>query len=214
MFEKVLLRLTLPDQCRSLNHMQIQGCRRIFELAENTWLVYSIGTINTNQVCQAKNTIQTHQINSGDMVTVKPGCYIGTMDHIISADESEMIEIQKKTMDWTENWLNSSAGPTLRASTLPFKAPGQRTTESSMLVSQFKELDQNPTSRDALDFHLTSSHDWDRPGQPPDWRRIPTNCPYWNQYPHPTGHTTPGLFTTQVQLQPPYEWTNTLFALY
>jgi hypothetical protein len=32
---------------------------------------------------------------------VEPGCYIRTMDHVISADESETIEIQKKTMDWT-----------------------------------------------------------------------------------------------------------------
>jgi len=70
-------------------------------LAENTWVVYSTGTINTNQVCQARNTIQTHQINSGATVTVEPGCYIRTMDHVISADELETIEIQKKTMDWT-----------------------------------------------------------------------------------------------------------------
>jgi hypothetical protein len=45
--------------------------------------------------------IQTRQINSGDTVTVEPGCYIRTMDHVISADKSETIEIQKKTMDWT-----------------------------------------------------------------------------------------------------------------
>ncbi len=70
-------------------------------MAENTWVVYSTGTINTNQVCQARNMIQTCQINSGDTVTVEPGCYIQTMDHMISADESEIIEIQKKTMDWT-----------------------------------------------------------------------------------------------------------------
>ncbi len=59
-----------------------------------------MGTINTNQVCQAKNSIQTRQINSGDTITVEPGCYIWTMDHVISADESETIEIQRKTMDW------------------------------------------------------------------------------------------------------------------
>jgi hypothetical protein len=46
---------------------------QIFELAENTWSVYSTGTINTNQVCQARNTIQTCQINSGDMVMVETG---------------------------------------------------------------------------------------------------------------------------------------------
>jgi hypothetical protein len=74
---------------------------RIFELAENTWGEYSTWTINTNQVYEARNTIQTCQINSGDTVTVDPGYYIWTMDHVISADESETIEIQKKTMDWT-----------------------------------------------------------------------------------------------------------------
>jgi hypothetical protein len=78
-----------------------EASEKIFELAENTWAVYSTGTINTNQVCQAKNTIQTRQINSGETVTVEPGCYIRTMDHVISSDESETIEIQKKTMDWT-----------------------------------------------------------------------------------------------------------------
>jgi hypothetical protein len=78
-----------------------EASERIFELAENNWAVYSTGTINTNQVCQARNMIQTCQINSEDMDTVEPGCYIRTMDHVISADESETIEIQKKTMDWT-----------------------------------------------------------------------------------------------------------------
>jgi hypothetical protein len=77
-----------------------EASEKIFELAENTWAVYSTGTINTNQVCQARNSIQTRQINSGDTVTLEPGCYIRTMDHVISADESETIEIQRKTMDW------------------------------------------------------------------------------------------------------------------
>jgi hypothetical protein len=51
-----------------------EASEQIFELAENTWAVYSTGTINTNQVFQARNTIQTHQINSGDTVTVELGC--------------------------------------------------------------------------------------------------------------------------------------------
>ena len=81
--------------------MVAEASEQILKLEENTGAVYYTGTINTNQVCQAKNTIQTCQINSGDMVTVEPGCYIRTMDHMISADESETIEIQKKTMDCT-----------------------------------------------------------------------------------------------------------------
>jgi len=35
------------------------------------------------------------------MDKIEPGCYIRAMDHVISADESETVEIQKKTMDWT-----------------------------------------------------------------------------------------------------------------
>jgi hypothetical protein len=42
----------------------------------------------------------TMQIQSGDTIKIKPGCYVRTMDHVISADESETIEIAIKTMDW------------------------------------------------------------------------------------------------------------------
>ncbi len=96
------LYLTNSDAIQNSYKFKIaEASERIFELAENTWAVYSTGTINTNQVCQARNTIQTRQINSGDTITVEPGCYIQTMDHVNSADESETIEIQRKTMDWT-----------------------------------------------------------------------------------------------------------------
>ncbi len=73
---------------------------KIFELSENTWAVYSIGTISTNQVCPAANDVTAMQIQSGDTIKIKPGCYVRTMDHVISADESETIEIAIKTMDW------------------------------------------------------------------------------------------------------------------
>jgi hypothetical protein len=73
---------------------------KIFELSENTWAVYSIGTISTNQVCPAANDMMAMQIQSGDTIKVKPGCYMRTIDHVISADESETIEIAIKTMDW------------------------------------------------------------------------------------------------------------------
>ncbi len=73
---------------------------KIFELSKNTWAVYSIGTISTNQVCPAANNVTAMQIQSGDTIRIKPGCYVRTMDHVISADESETIEIAIKTMDW------------------------------------------------------------------------------------------------------------------
>ncbi len=73
---------------------------KIFELSENTWAVYSVGTISTNEVCRATNAVTAMQIQSGDTMRIKPGCNIQTMDHVISADELETIEVEIKTMDW------------------------------------------------------------------------------------------------------------------
>jgi len=56
--------------------------------------------ISTNQVCPAANNVTAMQIQSGNTIKVKPGCYVRTMDHVISADESETIKIAIKTMDW------------------------------------------------------------------------------------------------------------------
>jgi hypothetical protein len=72
---------------------------KIFEFSENTWAVYSIGTISTNEVCPVANDVTAMQIQSGDTIKIRPGCYVRTMDHVISADESETIETIK-TMDW------------------------------------------------------------------------------------------------------------------
>jgi len=69
-------------------------------MAINTWPVYSTGTINTNQVCPSKNSMATQHIQSRDTINVSPGCYVRMIDHVISADESETIEIQMKTMEW------------------------------------------------------------------------------------------------------------------
>jgi hypothetical protein len=73
---------------------------KIFKLSENTWAVYSIGMISTNEVCPAANAVTAMQIQSGDTIRIKPGCYVRTMDHVISADESETIKVAIKTMDW------------------------------------------------------------------------------------------------------------------
>ena len=40
-------------------------------------------------------------IKSGQAISVKPGCHIPTMDHIITADESEEMEIVNSWLDWT-----------------------------------------------------------------------------------------------------------------
>ncbi len=111
-------------------------------MAENTWAVYSTGTINTNQVFQASNTIQTRQINSGDTVTVEPGCYVRTMDHVISADESEMIEIQKKTMDWTGELAELFGRANTKGIHLAIQGLQTKYNKEFEASELFKELDQ------------------------------------------------------------------------
>jgi hypothetical protein len=70
-------------------------------LGNNTWLVYSVRTITTNQVCPKAGMLLPITIKSGQSVTVKAGCNIPTMDHLISADDSEDMEIDNSWLDWT-----------------------------------------------------------------------------------------------------------------
>ncbi len=53
-----------------------------------------------NEVRPASNDVTEMHIQSGNTVKIKPGCYVPTMDHVISADESETIEVKIKAMDW------------------------------------------------------------------------------------------------------------------
>jgi hypothetical protein len=64
-------------------------------------MVYSLGKISTNQVCPKAKSISAVQISSGQTIRINPSCYIRTMDHIITADDSEEIEILDKWLDWT-----------------------------------------------------------------------------------------------------------------
>jgi hypothetical protein len=85
------------------NHCQFKIAKareKIFKLSENTWAVYSVGTISTNEVCPAANIVTAMQIQSGDTIRIKTECYVRTMDHVISVDVSETIEVAIKTMDW------------------------------------------------------------------------------------------------------------------
>jgi hypothetical protein len=74
---------------------------KIYNLGNNTWVVYSIGTIAMNQVCPRDNSLLPPTIKSGQTVTVKQGCNIPTMDHLISADDSEDHQILNSWLDWT-----------------------------------------------------------------------------------------------------------------
>jgi hypothetical protein len=74
---------------------------KIYSLGNNTWVVYSIGTIATNQVCPKAGTLSPLTIKSGQSVTVSHGCHIPTMDHMISADNAEDMAIVNSWLDWT-----------------------------------------------------------------------------------------------------------------
>jgi hypothetical protein len=46
------------------------------------------------------------QIQSGDIIKIKPGCYVHTRDHVISADESETIKVKIKAMDGADGLVS------------------------------------------------------------------------------------------------------------
>ncbi len=89
----------IQDRCK-FSIGRAQG--KIFRLDSNTYVVYSLGKINTNHVCPKAKSISAIQISSGQTVRVNPSCYVRTMDHIITADDSEEMEIHSKWLDW--NW--------------------------------------------------------------------------------------------------------------
>jgi len=74
---------------------------KIFHFDSNTYVVYSLRKINTNYVCPKAKSISAIQISSGQTVRINPSCYVRTMDHIITVDNSEEIEIHSKWLDWT-----------------------------------------------------------------------------------------------------------------
>jgi hypothetical protein len=88
----------IQDRCK----FSIGGAQeKIFRLDSNTYVVYSLGKINTNHVCPKAKSVSAIQISSGQTVQINPSCYVRTMDHIITADDSKEIEIHSKCLDWT-----------------------------------------------------------------------------------------------------------------
>jgi len=90
------------------------------------------------------------------------------MDHVISADESEIVEIQMKTMDWTGELTELFN----RANTEV--AQGNPGTEEQIQQQVWHQqaiqtIWPDSTGWGPLDFHLTSSYDSDHNGNLPDW---------------------------------------------
>jgi hypothetical protein len=89
-----------PDPVPIL-HRGEGALEKIFRLDGNTYVVYSLGKINTNHVCPKTKSISAIQISSGKMIRISPGCHVRTMDHLITADDNEEMEIHSKWLDWT-----------------------------------------------------------------------------------------------------------------
>jgi hypothetical protein len=96
------LYLTDHTNIQTKGKFTVDGAQeKIFRLDSHTYVVYSLGKISTNQVCPKGKSITAVQISSGQTIRINPSCYIWTMDHIITADDSEEVEILDKWLEWT-----------------------------------------------------------------------------------------------------------------
>jgi len=69
------LYLANPDAIQSNCWFRIaEATEKMFKLLENTWTMYSMGSINMNEVCPTMNDVMVMQIQSGDTVRVNPRC--------------------------------------------------------------------------------------------------------------------------------------------
>jgi hypothetical protein len=96
------LYLANPKSIQTRCQFSIGGAlEKIFQSDSNTYVVYSLGKINTNHVCPKTKSILAIQISSGNSIRISPGCHVRTMDHLITDDDSEEMEIHSKWLDWT-----------------------------------------------------------------------------------------------------------------
>jgi hypothetical protein len=74
---------------------------KIFSLDSNMYVVYSLGTISKNHVCPKAKSISPVPIKSGQAIKLNSRCYIRTMDRVITAEETDYIEVHSKWLHWT-----------------------------------------------------------------------------------------------------------------
>jgi hypothetical protein len=136
-----------------------------------------VGTISTNEVCRTANDVTEMQIQSGDNIRIKPGSYVCTMDHIISADESETIEVKIKTMDWAREITDSfhyGNKEVIHQAVQGFSARYNGKFDPTILLEQLDQLRPRiPTGHSPRQLHFPHRH---LPLEmlPPDQRRSDT----------------------------------------
>jgi hypothetical protein len=131
----------------------------IFSLGNNTWVVYSIGTIATNQVCPRAGTLSPMTIKSGQTVTVTQGCHIRTIDHLISADELEEKEIVNSWLNWTmslSQLFNHEDNEQLTAMIMDLRKHINGDFDASQLLNRLDTV-QKPFSADHWRFSLPAA---------------------------------------------------------
>jgi len=88
--------VSVRENCR----FQITNAKeQIFDIDDNMWAVYTTGTISTNQICPATGSVEPLQIQSGQVIKIKTGCYVRTMEHIISADEYKDLTLSTQRLE-------------------------------------------------------------------------------------------------------------------
>jgi hypothetical protein len=96
---ETIFSLPLPGQCRNYpDNMQIQS-RGSFRVNFGTGTKHMGSLLDRNNQHKPDLSGQEHDPYLSNQI--RRYRHSGTMDHVISADESKTIEIQKKTMDWT-----------------------------------------------------------------------------------------------------------------
>jgi hypothetical protein len=107
--------------------------------------------------------IKPRLIKSGNTVSIDRGCFIWTMDYTISPDESEIVEIQRKTTDWafelTELFGRANTKAILASDTRPEDQVPQRI----QCQQAVQKTGPTATGRGSLDLQITGSHDPDHP---------------------------------------------------
>jgi hypothetical protein len=107
-----------------------------------------VGTINTNEFCPAENDVTEMQIKSGETIRIKLGCYVRTMDQVISADESETIEVKIKTMDWAgeiTDLFHYGNQDTIHQAVQGIRTRYNGELDATILLDQLDQLDQLKT---------------------------------------------------------------------
>ncbi len=103
---------------------------KIFELSENTWAIYSIGTISTNHVCPAANDVTDMQIQSGDTIKVNVTCGPWTMSY--RPTNRKQSRLQSRPWTGLEKSLTCSTTRTRTPYTRQCKDSATATMASSM----------------------------------------------------------------------------------